>query len=80
MSLKQWEFTQTLQRRTIYWVTDSENVVSFLRKGSKKPEVQAILFEVVKMASRLDINIEPIHLLREDPRIKDADEGSRRLC
>jgi hypothetical protein len=38
-----------------------------------------MIFEIVLLSSDLRIHIEPIHLLREDPRIQEADEGSKRL-
>jgi hypothetical protein len=77
-TVKQWN----VQKRSgfnVYWVTDSENVVSFIKKGSRRPEIQAILFELVELCHQMKINIEPIHLKREDPRIQLADEGTRHL-
>jgi hypothetical protein len=79
LTLSQWMETKTMQKKVIYWLTDSENVVTFLSKGSKKPEVQKILFEIIKMAFELGLQIEPIHLFREDPRIQDADAQSKHL-
>jgi len=65
------------QKTTLYWITDSENLVVFLRKGSRKREIQNQVLEVLEMAQNLNIRIEPIHLRREDPRIKIADAGSK---
>jgi hypothetical protein len=79
LTLKQWQKTNEIRDCVIYWITDSENVVSFLTKGSRKPHVQKILFEIVVCAFGLGITIEPIHLLREDPRIQEADDHSKRL-
>jgi hypothetical protein len=62
---------------TIYWLTDSENLTIFLTKGSRKAHIQAEVFETLKLARALNFDIEPIHLLREDPRIQEADEGSK---
>jgi len=61
----------------VYWATDSTNLVSFLSKGSKKREVQKLLFEAVEISHQLRVNIIPIHLYREDPRIQEANEGSK---
>ncbi len=77
-TLKQWKLMSSpVKKKIVYWVTDSENVVSFLKKGSRKEAIQAILFDVVLDAHDLEVQIEPIHLLRQDPRIQIADEGSK---
>jgi len=62
-----------LQKRHVYWCTDSSNVVSFLSKGSGKAHIQKIVFEIAKNLNQLETIITPIHLLREDPRIGEAD-------
>jgi len=61
----------------IYWLTDSENLVQFLKKGSGKRHIQREVFKIMLLCQELSIQIIPIHLLREDPRIKIADEGSK---
>ena len=78
-TLRQWKVQGTLKKANIYWVTDSENMVSFVKKGSRKPQIQELVFEVAQLASELEIRIEPIHVLRQDPRIEKADEGSKVL-
>jgi hypothetical protein len=65
------------QKTTLYWLTDSENLVTFLRKGSKKRDIQEQLLAVLERARALNVKIEPIHLRREDPRIQLADGGSK---
>ena len=65
------------ERTNIFWLTDSENMVVFLTKGSAKAHIQQLVLEIMKIAQRLRIIILPIHLRREDPRIKVADAGSR---
>jgi hypothetical protein len=65
------------EKTTLYWLTDSENLVTFLRKGSKKRDIQAQLLAVLEKARALNAKIEPIHLRREDPRIQLADGGSK---
>ena len=62
---------------TMYWLTDSENLVSFLTKGSRKRHIQALVLQVLDICKRLNLAIIPIHLRREDPRIRIADEGSK---
>ena len=61
----------------IYWLTDSQNMATFLTKGSGKSHVQKEVFRIMLLCKRLKIRILPIHLLREDPRIKIADDGSK---
>lgn len=61
----------------VYWLTDSQNMVVFLTKGSGKSHIQKEVFRIMILCKRLNIKIIPIHLLREDPRIKIADDGSK---
>ena len=61
----------------VFWLTDSENLVVFLTKGSSKAPIQSDILVVLKIAKDLNLNLLPIHLKREDPRIKIADAGSR---
>jgi hypothetical protein len=77
-TLRQWKL-KGITRRNVYWITDSENVVFFIQKGSRKPDIQNLIFEIVILSSELQVHIEPIHVLRQDPRIQVADAGSRIL-
>ena len=61
----------------VFWLTDSENLVVFLNKGSAKRLVQDLVLEIMDLAKQLNIMVLPIHLRREDPRIQMADAGSR---
>ena len=61
----------------MYWLTDSENLVKFLMKGSGKIHIQQEIFKIMNICNNLQIRIVPIHLRREDPRIQKADEGSK---
>lgn len=72
-----WENERSHRNETIYWFADSENVVSFLNKGSGKPHLQEIIFEVFTVLRNLRSEIVPIHLRRQDERIKLADAGSK---
>lgn len=76
-TLRQWKVQQVMYRSNIYWVTDSENMVSFINKGSRKAHIQDLVFEIAQLSSELGIRIEPIHVLRQDPRIEIADAGSK---
>jgi hypothetical protein len=73
-----WEEASSQSKsRTIYWLTDSENLGRFLTKGSSKRPIQEEVLKVVEAARKLKISLVPIHLRREDPRIKIADAGSK---
>ena len=61
----------------LFWLTDSQNLVTFLTKGSTKFPIQEIVLEVMHLAKTLQVVLHPIHLRREDPRIQMADAGSR---
>jgi len=69
--------TFTTKATNIYWLTDSQNLVTFLTKGSGKRHIQKDVFQIMIRCKRLNTRITPIHLLRDDPRIKIADDGSK---
>jgi hypothetical protein len=46
----------------LYWLTDSENLVRFLSKGSGKAYIQREIFQVMVNCQKLQIRIIPIHL------------------
>ena len=78
-TLKYYEETNATNDKTtnIYWLTDSSNMVSFLTKGSGKNHIQSEVLKIMVLCQRLKIKIIPIHLLRDDPRIQVADDGSK---
>jgi hypothetical protein len=59
----------------VYWLTDSQNLTTFLTKGSGKAQIQEEVLRIMVLCKKLNIRIIPIHLLREDPRIKITDDG-----
>jgi hypothetical protein len=67
--------TFTTKATNIYWLTGSQNLVTFLTKGSGKRHIQKDVFQIMIRCKRLNTRIIPIHLLRDDPRIKIADDG-----
>ena len=69
--------TITTKATNVYWLTDSQNLVTFLTKGSGRMHIQREVFDVMVLCKKLNIRIIPIHLLREDPRIQIADDGSK---
>jgi len=64
-------------QKNINWVTGSEVMGQVLKKGSHRPVLQKLVFDIAKLAHKLQIRLEPIHLKREDPRIQLADEQSK---
>lgn len=68
---------QGQMQQTLLWLTYSQNLVSFMTKGSMKEHIQKEVFSLFKLCRKINITIKPWHLSREDPRIKLADEGSR---
>ena len=65
------------ENTTMYWLSDSENLVGFLTKGSRKQTIQELVLEVLSIARESNLHLVPIHLRREDPRIQMADAGSK---
>ena len=49
----------------------------FLTEGSGKRHIQSEVFRIMNLCQRPNIRIIPIHLLRDDPRIQIADDGSK---
>lgn len=78
-TLEYYELTGKIATKAtnIYWLTDSQNMVTFLTKGSGKSHIQEDVFKIMILCKRLFVRIIPIHLLREDPRITIADDGSK---
>jgi len=63
--------------RNIIWVTDNENLVSFIKKGSSKRSIQLKVVEIISICHQLRCTLEPVHLLRKDDRIVQVDELSK---
>ena len=65
------------QVTNIYWITDSTNLATFLTKVSGKSYIQSEVFRIMVICKTLNVRIIPVHLLRDDPRIQIADDGSK---
>lgn len=61
---------------SVFWLTDSESLVTFLSKGSSRRPIQMTVLEIYHLARSLPLDIIPIHLHRSDYRIQVADFGS----
>ena len=62
---------------SVFWLTDSENLVTFLTKGSSRRPIQLTVLEIYRLTRSLLLDLIPIHLHRSDYRIQVADYGSR---
>ena len=49
--------------QNLHWLTDSENLAQFLKKGSGKPHIQRENFKVMLICRELNVRLIPIHLL-----------------
>ena len=65
------------QGSSVFWLTDSENLVTFLSKGSSKRPIQTTVVDIFRLTRALRLDLIPIHLRRSDYRIEVADYGSR---
>ena len=63
----------------MFWVTDSQNRHSFLKRGSKKVHIQREEIEIKKLETRLGIRVSPIWKPREYELIIMTDEGSKKF-
>ena len=60
-----------------YWITDSKNVYHFLKRGSRKREVQQTILAIKKWEAELGIRIIPIWKPRTTNELVMADIGSK---
>ena len=61
----------------IVWITDSSNLVLFLKKGSKNPAIQEDIFKIKMFEHKYQVRIYPVRISRNERIIQLADEGSR---
>jgi len=66
-----------LTNTNFIWATDSENLVTFIKKGSPKEQIHALIMEVYQLCHEMKCTIEPVHLRRSDDRIMEVDELSK---
>ena len=61
----------------IVWITDSSNLVLFLKQGSKNIHIQEDIFSIKKYEQKYNVKIYPVWTSRNSDLIKIADDGSR---
>lgn len=71
------DFFAKFKGQTVYWQTDSQNTVSFLKKGSRKSKIQSDVLNVKMLERLVDIKIHPVWTPRSHIDIKMADRGSK---
>ena len=69
-------FKSSIPKR-LYWLTDSQNVASWLKKGSKKPYIQKDIVKLLLQLMNLNLVIEPVHVPRDHTAIALADEAGK---
>ena len=62
---------------SVFWLTDSQNLVAFLSKGTLKREIQLTVLDIYRLARTHLLDMIPIYLQRSDFRIQVSDYGSR---
>ena len=70
-------FFEKMRGKTIIWLTDSRNLVSFLTKGTMRMTIQEQVLETYKLLAKYQVRIVPVHVRRSDYRVQWEDEGSR---
>ena len=63
--------------KKIFWITDSQNLFYFLRRGSRQKDIQRDIVEIKVKEHELGISIIPIWTPRETQEIVWADLGSK---
>ncbi len=76
-TLKQWKNQGFPTQTAVYWVTDSKTATICVEKGSKSAPTQTIVFDIAKCCKDIQVHVIPVHLRREDPRLQEADKGSK---
>ena len=61
----------------VFWQTDSRNCFTFLRRGSRVPNIQKDVVKIKEMERALKIQIIPVWTPREQSRLMLADLGSK---
>lgn len=71
------DFFKQFSPGKIFWQTDSRNVFTFLRRGSRQPDIQSDVVKIKKLEANLGIKVVPVWTPREHSRIVLADIGSK---
>ena len=71
------DFIKEKAGKGICWLTDSQVLVWFLTRGSKKVDIQKIILKIKEKEHDLNIKIFPLWVRRDDPNLIIADKGTK---
>ena len=71
------EFFQKFAGGKIFWQTNSRNCFTFLRRGSRVPDIQQDIMAIKLLESRLHVKLVPVWTTRNHARLEEADLGSK---
>jgi hypothetical protein len=66
-------------RPTLWWLTDSENVARIFCRGSGDLSLMRLALQVLEVALRLNLDLNPIWVSRTDPRLQKADAMTKQV-
>lgn len=61
----------SLRCHNVQWNTDNQNVVRIIQRGSRKPELQEIVEQIVSLAASNSIVLQPVWVPREENQLAD---------
>jgi hypothetical protein len=64
---------------TLWWLTDSENVSRIFRRGSGDLSPMRLALQVVELALKLNLHLNPIWVSRTDPRLQKAEAMTKQV-
>jgi hypothetical protein len=64
---------------TLWWLTDSENVARIFRRGSGDLSRMRLALQVLEIALRLNLDLNPIWVSRTNPRLQKADAMTKQV-
>jgi hypothetical protein len=67
------------ENTTLWWLTDSRNVQTVFSKGSNNIEMMRQTLQVLELARGLNLDLQPIWVSRDDPRIQRADAMTKEI-
>jgi hypothetical protein len=68
-----------LTMTTLWWITDSENVSRIFRRGSGEIVLIRLALQVLEVALKLNLDLHPVWVSRNDPRLQKADDLSKNV-
>jgi hypothetical protein len=69
--------SQPLERMTLWWLTDNQNVEKMLSKGSGKLRIMKLVLDILSRGRSLKLDIQPIWVSRDNPFLLKADAISK---